>query len=265
MRKVRAQGVAAPPPQAGLVARGRCGPGAAAPRRPVVPRSSFGGAGALSCNPSPTQSAPKPTQGPAPGPLAPPWGSSGSEPRQVVSGGDRWRRVTMATRGVLCGRTRLPESLTCRRAGRSCGRESSGRPAAGPRSAGSGWGGNARAAVWIRRRSSLRRASVHQIFSPPFVPSAPPRSAAAQPCLLQTAVVKRCRARFQPRAQPIAALPRGASGPRQWGGQAGACADRRVGWAGRVWRGEDPSGRTDSPQSLQGLVGPQKRAGAGIA
>ena len=219
-------------PRAGPAARGRCGPGAAASRGPAVPRSSRRRQGPHpqpQSHPVSTQSFPRPCSPAASAALGVAW-------LGAPSGGDRWRRVTMATRGVRCGLTPPPRDTHLRASPEKQRRRKRREAGCRARSSGSGWGGNARAAVQIRRWSSLRCASVHQISGPPSLPSAsaPLRSVATQPCLLQTAVVNRCRARFQPGAQPIAALPRGASGPRRRGGQAGACADRRLGCAGRL-------------------------------
>lgn len=171
------------------------------------------GRGGLTPDPGPTQAYPRPSSRTVSAALGVAWVGA-------ASGSDRWRRVTMATRGVRRGPTPPPPPGVThlraspekrRRRKRQGGRRPglrSGRLRAGRR-------GSARAAVWAWRRSP--RASVHQPVSQSFLPPAPPRSAAAQPSLLQTAVVKRSPSELQPRAQPIAALLQGASGPRRAG------------------------------------------------
>lgn len=184
------------------------------------------------------------------------------------AGGDRWRRVTMATRGVRRGPS-LPPPPGVTHLGASPGRrrrrrERRGGRRPGPEAAGSGWGGNARAAVSARRRSSLRRASEHQSVSPSFLPRPlPARRPPAQPpadCGCQTGPSP------SRRRQPIAALPRGASGPRR-AGRPGRCL-RGKETRGRTlgaWRGEDPPGPAGSGPALRGLAGPRGRAGVAMA
>lgn len=171
------------------------------------------GRGGLTPDPGPTQAYPRPSSRTASAALGVAWVGA-------ASGSDRWRRVTMATRGVRRGPTPPPPpGATHLRASpekrRRRKRQGGRRPGLRSGRLRAGWGGSARAVVWAWRR--FPRASVHQPVSQSFLPPAPPRSAAAQPSLLQTAVVKRCPSELQPRAQPIAALLRGASGPRRAG------------------------------------------------
>lgn len=107
------------------------------------------------------------------------------------------------------------------------------------------------------------RASVRQSVLPPGGPS---QRGGPQPSLPQTAVVKRCRARPDPASQSPR-FPEAPQDPAARGGQAGACAERRLraGPSEPGGRGEDPPGPTGSRPALRGLAGPRGRAGVAIA
>lgn len=267
-RPLGAQGPAEPGrgrlcPRSRAGSEGKVCPGVAAWHRPrrsqvLIPRR--GGLSRDPAHPVSTQPALD-----APSPAAS--GALGVARLAAPAGGDRWRRVTMATRGVRRAPSLPPPpGVTHLRAspGRRRRRERRGGRRPGPEAAGSGWGGNARAAVSAWRRSSLRRASAHQSVSPSFLPRPlPARRPSAQPpadCGCQT-VPSPSR-----RRQPIAALPRGAAGPRR-AGRPGRCLRGKEtrGRTLRARRGQDPPGPTGSGPALRGLAGPGGRAGVAMA
>lgn len=156
----------------------------------------------------------------------------------------------MATRGVLRGPTpsrppgvahlRAPGQAR-RSGGGESGEESRGR---GPEAAGSGLereregGGLGSASVL----PPATRASIHQLVSASFLPSAPPGPATAQLSLQPTAVVKRRRSPAPaPSLSQSPRFPEAPQDPAERGGQAGACAEGRVGCSGpSPGRGGDP-------------------------
>lgn len=143
--------------------------------------------------------------------------------------------------------------------------KAAGRPAAGVPKRPVPGGAGARG-----RRSGLgvgppaARASVHQFVNPSFLPYAPPGSAAAQPSLLQTAVVKRCRSRA-PAPSPAnrRASPRRLRTPPS--GAARQVPARKGEQAGRAqaWRGGESPAMTRSSPALQRSTGPGGRARGG--
>ncbi|XP_043304679.1 serine/arginine repetitive matrix protein 2-like [Cervus canadensis] len=175
-----------------------------------------------------------------------PWGRRGRRP----AGGDRRRRVTMTTRGAARRRLRLQESLTWGlpvEPGETTEENAAGRPDDGaPKRRVPGWRGSARAAVWARRRSCLLP-SARQSISPSVRPSSRlplPKPATARLSLSHTAVVKRRRSQAPaPSHSQSARFPEAPQDPAERGGQAGACAEGRVGWAGpNPGRGGDRPG-----------------------
>lgn len=157
------------------------------------------------------------------------------------SGGDRWRRGTMATRGVRRGPTPPPGATYLRASPKKRRRKRRRGRQLGPRGGRLGRereGGSLSLASVLRppARQSIN-SSVHQFVSPCCLESAPPRSAAAQPSLWQTAVVKRCWSRAPSpanrRASPrrLRTPPSRAARevPAQKGEPAGRAQDRRGG------------------------------------
>lgn len=219
---------------------------------PAGPRSPSRGAGASPATPSHPVSTPRPF---APAVSA----ALGVAGLGAPAGGDRWRQVTMATRGVRPGPTPSPrvthlranQGRRRRRARREAGGRGPKRPApggAGRRGRRSGLGGGPPSAARQCISSSARPSS-----RPPL----PGRLPSAQPladCGCQTVPSPVPAA-----AQPIGALPRGASGPRR-AGRPRRCLhgkeNRPGGRSGPSGRGEDPPAPTGSGPALRGRADP---------
>lgn len=180
----------------------------------------------------------------------------------------------MATRGVQRGPTPPPPSEVAHlrapgRARRNRGGESGAEAGDGaPKRRALGWKGSVRAAVWARRRSCLQPPARQSISSSVCLSSClplPNPRPSAQPlthCGCQAAL----QPSTSPEPQPIAALHRGASGPRR-AGRPGRCLRRRESRLG----GRQPGARwglvcwTGSPLALQGPAGLEGKAGAATA
>lgn len=186
------------------------------------------GRGGLTPDPGPTQAYPRPSSRTASAALGVAWVGA-------ASGSDRWRRVTMATRGVRRGPTPPPPpGATHLRASpekrRRRKRQGGRRPGLRSGRLRAGWGGSARAVVWAWRR--FPRASVHQPVSQSFprlpLPGRRPLSLAS--CRLRLSSGARASSSPEPSQSPR--FSEAPQDPAERGGHAGACAERKVGWAG---------------------------------
>lgn len=222
-------------PGAGLAARERCGSGAAASRRGLAPiRRRRGLTHDPSRHPVSTQPYPRPFSGAANAALGGRHGRSPVKWWQAVTGDHGNPRCAARPDPASASRSRSPEGSgtspeKSRRRKRRGGRRT------GPPSGGL-WAGNG---VWGRRSgldvgpaSSRPRVnpSARQSVFPPVSSS---RTGDRQLSLSHTAVVKRRCSRAPARSRSQSPrFPEEPQDPAERGGQAGACVEGRVGWAG---------------------------------